>query len=276
MGAENHVPVRHVAPVGDDLGYLPAGYRGPVDGGSPQGRARRRPARVPLEDSYRSQLLVWREGPRRRVVAPSEEGGEPPGHPWGGPVLVLSAWNPLGEARTQQQNAHDQARLVGRVGHLGGVVRGRVVAVPPDHGWVEEALVVAGLGQGQGLELARQSGQAALVAWDEEHVEVVPTAASGSVAPWRTRWRLGEVPMTCPMRLDAQPGARCRVHGGPWTGRAIHAAALWQAHRDLLAPLLGCDACDHGAGTVDGPGGGRGAIGISPVKVASRHGGYVW
>ena len=78
------------------------------------------------------------------------------------------------------------------------------------------------------------------------------------------------------MRLDERPGERCTVHGGPWTSGAIHAAAVWQSHRGLLTSLLGCDACADATGTVHGPSGGRGAIMLSPLKIGSRHGGYVW
>lgn len=276
MAADKHVPVRISVPVDEDRGYPPAQYLGPVNGSSPQGRAQRRPARVPVDASYRSQLLVWRQGGRRYIVSPSDAEAGEVAHPWGGPVLVVSAGNPHGEPRTLQQNAGEQQALAERVADLGGSVRGRVVAVPPDHGWAEEALVVSDLGQDEGRELASAFGQAAILAWDARHIRLVPTGALGAVTPSEWAWVITDRPMTCPMRLDERPGATCTVHGGPWTSGAIHAAAVWQSHRALLTSLLGCDACADGTGAVNGPGGGRGAIMLEPPRLGSRHGGYVW
>ena len=276
MGADEHVPVRSSVPVDEDTGYPPAQYLGPVNGSSPQGRAQRRPARVRLAVSYQSQLLLWREGRGRRVVRPSPERAGRDPHPWGGPVLVISAWHPHGDPRTLQQNNDLQELLADRVVELGGSVRGRVVAVPPDHAWAEEALVVSDLDLDGGLELARVFGQAALLVWDESHLRVVPTRVVGQVSEWRVPWQVAELPMTCPMRLDEQPGGKCWVHGGPWTSGAIHAAAVWQTHRGVLTSLLGCDPCADGTGLVHGPGGGRGAIMLEPPRLGSRHGSYVW
>lgn len=277
MSADNHVP-RHqaAAPVDDDTGYAPAQYLGPVDGSSTEGRHQRRYAAVPPDASYATQLLVWREGGRRRVVRTTAGAEVESAHPWGGAVLILSAWNPRGEARTLQENTDDQVRLADRVADRGGSVRGRVVAVPPGRGWAEEALVVAGLDRGEGLALAREFGQLALLDWGLARLTVVPAGGGGMVAPSSRPWWLTDAPLTCPMRLDERAGAKCTVHGGPWTSGSIHAAGVWQAHRDLLTSLLGCDVCADGTLPVNGPGGGRGAISIDPVKLASRYGGYVW
>ena len=276
MGADKHVPVRSNVPVDEDMGYPPAQYVGPVNGSSPQGRAQRRLARGPVDASYRQQLLVWRQGGRRHVVGPSDTEAGEVAHPWGGPVLVISAWNPSGEPRTLQQNTDVQQVLADRVAELGGSVRGRVVAVPPDHGWAEEALVLADLDLDVGRELASAFGQAALLAWDATHVRVLPTGLVGAVTSSRWAWTITDRPMTCPMRLDERPGEQCTVHGGPWTSGAIHAAAVWQSHRALLTSLLGCDTCGDGTGPVNGPGGGRGAIMLEPPRLGSRYGGYVW
>lgn len=276
MGADKHVPIRSSVPVDEDMGYPPAQYLGPVNGGSPQGRGQRRPSGVPLDSSYRSQLLVWRQGRRRHVVHRSDSAPAEGPHPWGGPVLVISAWNPHGEARTLEENSDEQQRLADRVAALGGAVRGRVAAVPPDHGWAEEALVVADLDAQDGRHLAHELGQAALLVWDATHISVVPTGVANTVTPSQRGWQLADEPMTCPMRLDEQPGETCTVHGGPWTSGAIHAAAVWQSHRDLLTFLLGCDSCADGTGPVKGPGGGRGAVMLEPPRLGSRHGGYVW
>ena len=276
MGADEHVPIRSSVPVDEDLGYPPAQYLGPVNGSSPHGREQRRPSRIRLDSSYGSQLLVWRQGRRRQVLRSYDTARAGGPHPWGGPVLVISAWNPRGEARTFQENTEEQQRLADRVAGLGGTVRGRVVAVPPDRGWAEESLVVADLNLDVGRELAVSLGQAALLAWDETHVSVMPTDSVGAVAASRRHWQVTDEPMTCPMRLDERPGETCTVHGGPWTSGAIHAAAVWQSHRALLTSLLGCDTCADGAGPVNGPGGGRGAIMLNPPRLGSRHGGYVW
>ncbi len=152
---------------------------------------------------------------------------------------------------------------------LGGAVRGRVVAVPVDYGWAEEALVVTDLDPDEGRELALAFGQAAFLVWDLTHVSVVPTGAIGAVTATRRPWQVIDEPMTCPMRPDDRPGERCTVHGGPWTSGAIHAAAVWQSHRGLLTSQLGCDACADATSTVLGPGGGRGVIMLSPLKIGS-------
>jgi len=177
MSADDRVYPPTSVPIDEDFGYGPAQYVAPVSLSSPEGRAQRRPADVPLDASYRSQVLIWWEGHRRRVVLPSRaERGDVP-HPWGGPVLVISAWNPHGEPRTLRQNTDDQQRLVSQVREHGGTVAGRVVAVARDHGWAEEALVVTGLAPAEGRELAAAFGQAALLSWDSTHVAVVPDEA---------------------------------------------------------------------------------------------------
>ena len=276
MSAEHRVYPPTSVPTDEDFGYRPAQYVGPVSGSSPEGRQQRRPADIPLDATYRSQVLIWREGQRRRVLLPSQgERGDVP-HPWGGPVLVISAWNPHGEPRTLQQNTDDQQRLVSRVSEHAGTVAGRVVAVAPDHGWAEEALVVTGLRLADGRELAAAFGQAALLSWDDAQVAVVPTGAVGQLTAAQWGWQVSDHPVTCPMRLDERPGRQCTVHGGPWTSGAIHAAAVWQSHRALLTSLLGCEVCADGTGPVNGPGGGRGAIMLNPPRLGSRHGGYVW
>jgi hypothetical protein len=189
-------------------------------------------------------------------------------------VLVISAWNAGGAARTVQANEGAQAQLAAAIEAARGQVLGRLAAVPADRAWVEEALVVAGLETDQGLDLARAFGQEAMLRWDAERLSVLPTGDRVSASS--SAWELVDETMLCPMRTDEFPGARCRMHGGPWTGRSIHAAAVWQAHRSILIRYLGCGVCVDGVKPVLGPGGGRGAITFSPLKIGSRHGGYVW
>jgi hypothetical protein len=281
MRAGNHDSSRADAPSdgvtrspGGD--YPPARYVGPMDLGTPGGRHERAPARVTLTASYASQLLVWRDGPVRRVVRTGPAGLPAGEHPWGRPVLVMSAWNADGAARTWEQNDAAQRRLAQRVSELGGVVRGRLVLVPPDRGWAEEALVVTGIDRDGATALARESGQAAFADWDDEYLSVVPTGLVADVEPSRRAWQVVEEPVTCPMRLDEQDGALCKAVGGPWVSASIHASGVWQSHRALMTSLLGCEPCADGRGRVRGPGGGRGAIAVVPIKLGSRHGGYVW
>jgi hypothetical protein len=252
-----------------------AGYLGPVNGGDPVLRCMRQLPETTVDESYRTQRLVWREGPVRHVLRPTiEPAGASAAHPWGEPVLVISAWNAGGAPRSLRGNVDAQARLVALVGVAGGQVLGRVAAVPADRGWAEESLVVAGLDPDQGRDLARSCGQEALLAWDAERLTALPTG--DRVKGSSSAWVLSDEPVLCPMRTDDVPGARCRVHGGPWTSGAIHAAAVWQEHRAVLTRYLGCGVCADGTRPVDGPGGGRGAISIDALKIGSRHGGYVW
>lgn len=265
------------APSGLEVAQPPirADYLYPADLADPVLRHQRVLPRSSVDASYRTQRLVWREGSVRRVLRPtSGPVGPTADHPWGEPVLVVSAWNADGAPRTLRENLDAQVRLADLVAVAGGRVRGSVVAVPADRGWAEEALVVAGLDLDEGRDLARRCGQSALLLWDVEHLTVLPTGDRGRES--RQRWVLGDEPQLCPMRTDDIPGARCRVHGGPWTSGSIHAAALWQEHRALLTRYLGCGVCADGTRPVDGPGGGRGAISIGAIKIGSRHGGYVW
>ena len=254
-----------------------AGYVGPYNGGDPEGRSRRSPARTRLDESYEQQVLVWRANGLRLLLAPtSSPPDERPGHPWGGTVLLITAWNAHGAACTLAQNDRAQQQLVSDVERAGGTLVSRAHAVPPERDWVEELLVVSGLDDDSGLDLARRAGQAAIVRVDDDVVRVVPTRTVAAVARSSRPWTLSARPETCPMRLDDVADAPCVVHGGPWTSRSIHAAALWQTHRDLLAPRLGCAVCHDATRPVAGPGGGRGAIMLEPMKLGSRHGGYVW
>jgi len=286
MSAENDVPAgtpQHrrspdaVTPSGLEVAQRPirAGYLGPVNGGDPVLRCMRQLPETSVDESYRTQRLVWREGSVRRVLRPtSEPARASAAHPWGGPVLVVSGWNAGGAPRTLRDNVDAQARLAGLVEVAGGLVLGSVVAVPADRGWVEEALVVAGLEADRGRDLARSCGQEALLRWDLERLTVLPTG--DRVGESSSAWALTDEPVLCPMRTDDIAGGRCRVHGGPWTSGAIHAAAVWQEHRAVLTRYLGCGVCADGTDPVDGPGGGRGAISMHALKIGSRHGGYAW
>ena len=234
MSADDRVYPPTSVPIDEDFGYGPAQYVAPVSLSSPEGRAQRRPADVPLDASYRSQVLIWREGHRRRVVLPSRaERGDVP-HPWGGPVLVISAWNPHGEPRTLRQNTDDQQRLVSQVREHGGTV--------PGVSWLSRVTTAGPRRRSSSLASRR------------------PRAGSSLPRSVRRRCSRGtaRTSPSCPMRLDERPGRRCTADGGPWTSGAIHAAVLWQSHRALLTCLLGCEVCGDGTGLVNGVAGGRG------------------
>lgn len=137
--------------------------------------------------------------------------------------------------------------------------------------------MVGGLTDEQVVAVGRGHGQAAVVRWDADALVVLPTGLRDDIMVSSSPWRLTPVAKTCPVLRDNDPTARCREHGGPYGSRAIHTAALWQAHRAVRVGLLDCDPCRSGTGPLDGPwGASRGAVSLSTHVVGSRYGGYTW
>lgn len=185
---------------------------------------------------------------------------------------LLTAWNPAGRRSTFRENDSAQCRLRAR---LGEHVVGRGVAVPPDHTWFEEVLVVDGLNDGQAIEVGLEFDQPAVVAWAAGQLRVIATSALSVVDPVDFSARLELASGSCPIRDDLDPVGRCVSRGGPWVSASIHAHALWSDHRALGVRLLGCERCVDGRLPAwDGPGGS--SIALSSVCIGSRYGGASW
>lgn len=234
--------------------------------------------------TYADQWLGTVRGGARWLVVPSAVRVDDPGEgpaglaPMGSEAWhVLSAWSLGGDARTYAQNRAAQKKLAAAVVEAGGrVVTQDLCAVPWDFTWLEECLVVTGLDRETAGGLARQFGQEAFVEWTARHLAVLH-ARRPRRPHYRGWWCWVRRPLSCPLRADDHPFERCVMHGGGWTSGAIHAAALWGVHRDLMVAQLGCSPCADGSGAVAGPFGATGeAIQLSPVKIANRARSYGW
>lgn len=118
------------------------------------------PERVTLEADYRA--ATYRVGKLALVV------GEPaPGldlllearglSEW----ALLTAWNPKSVERPEEENRLAQGRLVGKLDGY-QILAGRSEA--PDGSWGEPQVLVLGIPRWEALELAREAGQAAMLA----------------------------------------------------------------------------------------------------------------
>jgi hypothetical protein len=173
----------------------------------------------------------------------------------GGPMHVLSVWNPYGRPSTLRENlAWDATEL-----HEPYVP---AAIYAPDLRFAEQAVAVQELQEAEAQPRARRFGQPAFLRWDAEGVHVIRTADLAVVDSWAVRSRVGA--RSCVMEPDRVDG-RCARRGGPWTGGSIRAAFRWQHERDcMLTALRGCDLC---GGRAPGPGE---AIGLVELSVPSR------
>ncbi len=246
--------------------------------GDPDSRHLRWPPTADVDTSYATQVHWRREGWTRWALRLGADDGARPDAPvtdaarW-----IVTAWNAVGRECLVVENARAQDRLRERVSDLGGRVVDVLVTTPPDRSWVEESLLVEGLGgEDVARSVGRESGQAAVTAVLPDRLVVVPTGLVDAVRRHGGRREEVALPVTCPMRSDDVPGERCVMHGGPWGSSAIHAALWWKVHRALLL-RLGCGPCDDGRGPTLGPlGRSYGAIPLSGLVLASRWGGYAW
>jgi len=70
-------------------------------------------------------------------------------------------------------------------------------------------------------------------------------------------------------------GNRYLLTPEPYGSTAIHAAALWRAHRKVALALLGCGPCADGSERIWGSPRG-GTISLAEEIIGSRYGGYTW
>lgn len=108
-------------------------------------------------------------------------------------------------------------------------------------------------------------------------ITIVPTGLSDEVHLVTLEREEISLPLTCPMRTDDLPGARCVIRGGPWISASIHAASIWVTHRQLLLERLGCASCENGTQPTLGPlAHMRGPISLEEHQISSRYSGYSW
>jgi len=245
----------------------------------PELRLIRRPPQSPLGDSYRTQRYSFRDGDRHYLLTPevprteSSPSVEPP---FELPAHLLSSWHPGGAPTTFGDCLAAHEELTVRLGELRRSYR-LCIAIAEDLTWFEGVSVVEGLEDEQALELARASGQPAVTRWDAAGLTVLPTGLRSDIPASRTAWRLESTAVaTCPVRKDADPAGRCTNYGGPYGGTAIHAAALWRAHRSVAVSLLACGPCADGREPIWGNPRTGGALSLASEVIGSRYGGYTW
>jgi len=244
----------------------------------PELRLIREPPASPLADSYRTQGYTFEHDNRRYVLTPERSGtvSDPSVvPPTEFPAHFVGSWHRGGAPSTFADCVAAQGKLSARLAEL-SIAQWRATAVAEDRTWFEGFVLVSGLDDGQVVALGRAAGQPAVVRWDAAGLAVLPTGLQADIPPSTTPWRL--VPAeaaTCPVRKDADPAGRCTKYGGPYGSSAIHAAALWRAHRSVAVTLLGCGPCADGREPIWGnPRGG--ALSLASEIIGSRYGGYTW
>lgn len=253
-------------------------YLEPEGIGDPVGRRARRPATVPLAESYATQEHVSVRGGVRLLVRASLDETVPTPTDFYLPAKwLVTAWNPWGDPSTPAENRVRTERLLAELRAAGALVSDVLATSPPDRSWVEDTVVALGLPADDVLRMARTAGQPAVTAWRDRFLTVVPTGLVDGLEEVTRPAVVEARDRTCPMRVDDVAGDRCVMRGGPWTSGSIHAAAIWAAHRRLLLARLGCDSCDDGARPTLGPlGSMRGPVELAEPVLASRYGGYAW
>ena len=137
--------------------------------------------------------------------------------------------------------------------------------------------MVAALHEDKLVEMTRETGQPAVIRWDAAGLSVLPTGLRSDIPASTTAWRLEPTEVvTCPVRRDADPAGRCTNFGGPYGSSAIHAAALWRAHRTVAVSLLGCGPCAGGREPIWGHPRTGSPLSLADEVIGSRYGGYTW
>ena len=255
-------------------------YLRPAGIGDVEGRLIRVPAPVSLAESYATQEHTSvRHGTRVVVRATLDNPLAPMTSDDGFGIAkwLITGWNPLGEPCTLAENLEHNERLLERV-KTGSIIFGELLhTTPPDRSWIEDTLVIAGLTTETILEIAREFRQPAITLWQDKFLTIIPTGLVEGLEAVTRELTVELRSLTCPMRIDDVEGAKCAMHGGPYGSSAIHSAAIWGCHRNLLVPRLGCGSCDDGTVATLGPHArARGPIMLDDVCIASRYGGYVW
>lgn len=246
--------------------------------GDHRGRCIRLPSPASLAESYATQEHIALEDEHRRVVradlevAPRVDVAFDVSANW-----IISAWNPAGKPCTFRENESAHRALHGHIADAGAELATPVTTTAPDRSWLEDAWIVTGIKEATAIAIALLHGQPAITAVTPHQLTIVPTGLTQDIR--RASWpRVDEArPLTCPMRVDDKVGARCTMRGGPWVSASIHAASIWNTHRRLLLPRLGCQSCQDGQSPAPGPLGSTGGIiDLGQHLLASRYGGYVW
>ena len=245
----------------------------------PELRLIREPPASPLADSYRTQGYTFEYDNRRYVLTPQLRGtvsGPSVLPPTGFPAHFVGSWHAGGAPSAFADCIAAQGELSARLAES-SIAQWPATAVAEDRTWFEGLVLVSGLDDGQVVEMGRAAGQPAVVRWDAAGLAVLPTGLRAGIPPSTTPWRLESAEVaTCPVRKDADPAGRCTRYGGPYGSSAIHAAALWRAHRSVAVALMGCGPCADGREPIWGNPRGGGALSLASEIIGSRYGGYTW
>lgn len=189
------------------------------------------------------------------------------------PFYFLTGWNPNGEPTTYNDNIHTQLDFRDRL-KADGIISGTGFARAKDGGWIEAwCYTTVNIGDEKAREIAKSAGQLVAYRWDLEGLHVLSTDVS-VVSEYTLSYEI-EILNDRPCQLKLEDSADpCKSEGGPWVGKSIAMAAIWQAHRNLALQLAGCGTCHidpmkHGENSGD-------AIATQEVGLASRFGGYQW
>ncbi|MGI8722650.1 MAG: T3SS (YopN, CesT) and YbjN peptide-binding chaperone 1 [Geodermatophilaceae bacterium] len=215
----------------------------------PELRLIREPPAGPLADSYRRQWYSFAYDNRRYELTPERSGtvSDPSVlPPTEFPSHFVGSWHRAGAPSTFADCVAAQGELSARLAES-RIAQWPATAVAHDRTWFEGFVLVSGLDDGQVVALGRSAAQPAVLRWDAAGLAVLPTGLRPDIPASTTAWRLESAEVaTCPVRKDADPAGRCTRYGGPYGSSAIHAAALWRAHRSVAVTLLGCGRAPTG------------------------------
>lgn len=245
----------------------------------PELRLIRQSPASPLVDSYRTQGYTFVDGNRRYVLTPELPGtASDPAvlPPTEFPAHFVGSWHRGGAPSTFAECLAAQHELNTRLRGLNTAYR-LATAVAEDLTWFESFAMVSALDDDQLVEMAREAGQPAVIRWDAAGLSVLPTGLRSDIPASTTAWRLESAEVaTCPVRKDADPAGRCTRYGGPYGSSAIHAAALWRAHRSVAVTLIGCEPCADGREPIWGHPRTGSPLSLADEIIGSRYGGYTW
>lgn len=187
-------------------------------------------------------------------------------------VHLIGAWQPDARAATLSENLRRTDNLRHELTDLGQPIR-TVGVVAEDGSWFERAIAVGGLDDATATELGATFGQAAVMRIASGEVTVLPTGLRDDIERSTSPYAATVVPFSCPLR-PAGSMDRCAQVGGPYGGRAIATAVMWDEYRRVGLHVLGCDTCNDGREPIGGPPGH--GISLAPIEVGSRFGGFRW
>jgi hypothetical protein len=161
------------------------------------------------------------------------------------PTFVVPAWNPSG--RPTSSGANIAWRETVEYHALGAAGAFRVgAAYDANYSWAEEVITMTDITSAEAAQVARAAQQPAFWHWTGRHLQVLASEDAQELdrTPVEVR-RLRQRP--CPMpSADPDGQLTCVRPGGPWVGRSMEVAAMFERDRAALLSAVGCDICRGG------------------------------